>query len=365
MSMPTSHTLPQVHLGSDTQTRPTQAMREAMAQAPVGDEQAFGDPTTRALEERVADLLGHEAGVFLPSGTMCNEIAVRLHTGGGGDEVLAEASSHLVNAEAGGPAALSGVTLTPIRGERGVFTPAQVKQAVRARSRYAPRTRLMCVEQTANAGGGTVWQTHQIDSVVAAARELGLATHLDGARLLNATVASGTSAATFASGFDTAWLDFSKGLGAPVGAVLVGSRALIDEAWRYKQMWGGAMRQSGIIAAGGLHALDHHVERLAEDHANAKALALGLAAIDGVRLDPSHVETNIVYFEVDDAPAFERELAERGVIMNAKGPHRVRAVTHLDVSSEDIATAVRAAAEAVTAVALSAPATTAGTAVPQ
>ena len=332
-----------INLGSDTQTRPSRAMRRAIAEAVVGDEQAFDDPTTTALEERVAALLGHEAGVFLPSGTMCNEIAVRLHTGGGGDEVLAEVSSHLINAEAGGPAALSGVVLTPVHGDRGVFTADQVRSAIRSKSRYSPRTRLMCVEQTANAGGGRVWKSAEIESVLAAAKAGGLATHLDGARLLNATVASGTSAAEFAGKFDTAWLDFSKGLGAPIGAVLVGSRERIDEAWRYKQMWGGAMRQSGIIAAAGLYALDHNVDRLQEDHDNAKALARGLARISAVDLDPELVETNIVYFEVPDAPAFEKAMALHGVIMNAKGPRRVRAVTHLDVSSKDIDSAIAAA----------------------
>ncbi|WP_456695581.1 threonine aldolase family protein [Aeromicrobium sp. P5_D10] len=332
-----------VNLGSDTQTRPSRAMREFMLDAEVGDEQAFDDPTTRALEERVAELLGHEAGVFMPSGTMCNEIAVRLHTGGGGDEVLAEATSHLINAEAGGPAVLSGVVVTSIRGERGVFSADQVTSAVRGASRYAPRTKLLCVEQTANAGGGRVWTLDQITSVVDAAKDRGLATHLDGARLLNASVASGVSAADFASIFDSAWLDFSKGLGAPVGAVLVGSQELVTEAWRYKQMWGGAMRQSGIIAAAGLYALDHNVERLAEDHENAKVLARGLATIDGVDIDPELIESNIVYFEVADAPAFEAGLAQHGVVMNAKGPRRVRAVTHLDVSAAQIQEAIEAA----------------------
>lgn len=333
-----------VDLGSDTQTRPSQPMREAIANAVVGDEQSFSDPTTRALEERVADLLGHEAGVFLPSGTMCNEIAVRLHTGTGGDEVLADASSHLINAEAGGPAALSGVVLTGLRGERGVFTAAQVTAVVRRASRYSPRTALLCVEQTANAGGGRVWTVDQIRSVVEVAEHHGVATHLDGARLLNASVASGTAPDQFAGRFDTAWLDFSKGLGAPVGAVLVGSRTMIEEAWRYKQMWGGAMRQSGIVAAAGLYALDHNVERLKDDHDNARTLAEGLAQLDGVDLEPAHVESNIVYFEVPDAPGFERALAELGVIMNAKGPRRVRAVTHLDVSAADITRALDAAA---------------------
>lgn len=340
-----------VDLGSDTQTRPSQPMREAIAAAVVGDEQSFSDPTTRALEERVAALLGHEAAVFLPSGTMCNEIAVRLHTGTAGDEVLADASSHLINAEAGGPAALSGVVLTGLRGERGVFSADQVTAAIRRTSRYAPRTALLCVEQTANAGGGRVWTREQIRSVVEVAKTHGVATHLDGARLLNASVASGTAPDQFAGIFDTAWLDFSKGLGAPVGAVLVGSQDMIDEAWRYKQMWGGAMRQSGIIAAAALYALDHNVDRLKEDHHNARTLAEGLAQLEGVDLNPEHVESNIVYFEVPDAPRFEKALAGHGVIMNAKGPRRVRAVTHLDVDAAGIDRAIEAAATALRSIA--------------
>ncbi|OAB88683.1 hypothetical protein AWH69_02495 [Janibacter melonis] len=194
-----------------------------------------------------------------------------------------------------------------------------------------------------SAGGGRVWTVEQMTSVVEAAHDGGLATHLDGARVLNAAVAAGVEASAFASQFDTAWLDFSKGLGAPVGAVLVGSRELVHEAWRYKQMWGGAMRQSGIIAAAGLYALDHHVDRLADDHTNAARLARGLASIQGVEIEPAHVETNIVYFEVPDAHAFEAGLAEHGVVMNAKGPRRVRAVTHLDVSTEQIDQAIAAA----------------------
>jgi threonine aldolase len=341
--LPSDFSTEGINLGSDTQTRPSRAMREFMVDAEVGDEQAFHDPTTLALELRVAHLLGHEAGVFLPSGTMCNEIAVRLHTSGGGDEVLADVSSHLINAEAGGPAAMSGVVLTGLRGERGVFEADQVAAAVRTESRYAPRTKLLCVEQTANAGGGRVWTIDQIVDVVAAARDRGLATHLDGARLLNASVAAGVSAAEFSSLFDTAWLDLSKGLGAPVGAVLVGSQEIITEAWRYKQMWGGAMRQSGIIAAAGHYALDHNVDRLVQDHDNAKRLAQGLAGIEGVDIDPGLVETNIVYFEVPDAMAFEKGLAQHRVIMNAKGPRRVRAVTHLDVSTGQIEEAIAAA----------------------
>ena len=333
-----------VNLSSDTQSRPTSGMRQAIAQAVVGDEQSRSDPTTLALEERVADLLGHEAAVYLPSGTMCNEIAVRLHVGHAGDEVLAEASSHLINAEAGGPAVLSGAVLTPIQGDRGVFTGERLASTIRPPdNRYTPVTRLACVEQTANAGGGRVWPLDVMQRVVEVAREHGISTHLDGARLLNASVASGIEPRMYASPFDTAWMDFSKGLGAPVGAVLAGSASHIERAWRYKQMWGGALRQSGLLAAAALYALDHHVERLAVDHTNARTLAEGLAGIDGIDIDPAHVETNIVCFEVDDAPGFEAELAARGVLVGAKGRRRVRAVTHLDVTADDIVTAIAAA----------------------
>ncbi len=335
-----------INLYSDTQTRPTAAMREAIAAAEVGDEQRRADPTTLALEARVAELLGHEAAVFLPSGTMCNEIALRLHVGHAGDEVILERTTHPIIAEAGGPAVLSQAMLAPIDGERGMFTGAQVEALIRRPGdRYLPRTALVCVEQTTNMGGGCVWPLEQVREVLAVARAHGLRAHLDGARLLNAVVASGVPAADWASGFDSAWLDFSKGLGAPVGAVLAGSEELIRRAWRYKQMWGGAMRQSGMLAAAGLYALDHHVERLAEDHANARALFEGLQGV----VDVAEPETNLVFFEVEDAPALVAALAERGVGMGAVGPRRVRAATHLDVTRADVEAAARAVADLVPA----------------
>src|ERR687889_2422247 len=280
-----------VNLYSDTQTRPTAAMREAIARADVGDEQRRADPTVLALEERVAALLGHEAALFLPSGTMCNEIAIRLHIRPGGDEILLGRDTHPLRFEGGAPAALSGAVMTIVEGEASMFTADALDAAIRAHptgDRYAPRPRLVCVEQPTNMGGGRVWPLAQVSEVLDVARAHGLRTHLDGARLLNAAVASGVDAATWAGGFDTAWLDFTKGLGAPVGACLAGSADLIDEAWRYKQMLGGSMRQAGIVAAGALHALDHHVDRLAEDHALARTLADGLAEVPGVTLDPSH-----------------------------------------------------------------------------
>jgi threonine aldolase len=336
-----------VNLYSDTQTRPTEAMRAAIASAEVGDEQRGEDPTTSALELRVAELLGHEAAVFLPSGTMCNEIALRVHVRPGGDEVLLDRTAHPVNAEAGGPAQLAGAMVRTLDGDGGVFTAEQLQAAIRPPGdRYAPRSRVVCVEQTSNLGGGRVWPRERVAAVLEIARRHGLRAHLDGARLMNAVVASGVPASEYASGFDTAWIDFSKGLGAPVGAVLAGSRELIGEAWRYKQMMGGAMRQSGILAAACIHALEHHVERLAIDHENARALAQGLAALPGVGIDPSAVETNIVIFEVDDAAALLARVHER-VRLGALGPRRVRAVTHLDVSREDVETALAAIAAAL------------------
>jgi threonine aldolase len=320
-----------VNLHSDTQTRPSAGMRQAIANAEVGDEQRKLDPTVNALQERVAELLGHEAALFLPSGTMCNQIAIRLHTRPG-DEVILERFSHPIIAEAGGPAAHAGVMMQPLDGAGGMFTAAQVEGALRTRgNRYEPRSRLLCVEQTTNYGGGRVWPLQQIRDVLAVARASGLKTHLDGARLMNAVVASGVSASDYASGFTTAWLDFSKGLGAPVGACLAGSEETIEEAWRFKQMMGGSLRQAGIVAAAGLYALDHNVERLAEDHENARVLAEGLAELPGATIDPSKVETNIVIFAVDDPAGVVAALLAQGVEMTQMGPGRIRAVTHLDV----------------------------------
>src|SRR4051812_10925136 len=318
-------------------------MRKAMAEAEVGDEQRFEDPQVTELCARVADLLGFEAAVFLPSGTMCNEIAFRLHIRPGGDEAILHRRSHPIIAEAGGPAAFAGAMMQPLDTPRGMFTGDDVRGALRRPGdRYMPRSRLVSVEQTTNMAGGRVWPLEQLRGVVTVAREAGLRLHMDGARLMNAVVASGVPAAAFAEGFDTAWIDFTKGLGAPLGACLAGSSTLIDEAWRYKQMLGGALRQAGIVAAGALYALDHNVERLAEDHANARALALGLAEIDGVTVDPDEVETNIVFFSVADARGLCAALERQGVRMGAPGPGRIRAVTHLDVDADGVQRAVEA-----------------------
>jgi threonine aldolase len=333
-----------VDLYSDTQTRPTAGMRRAIAGAEVGDEQRGEDPTVNALQERVAGLLGHEAAVFLPSGTMCNGIGFRLHLRAGGDEALVHRSAHPIVAEAGGPAALSGAMVAALDGEGGMFDGETLRRAIRPASRYSPRSRLVAVEQTTNMGGGRVWAPARIQAVLDVAREHGLRAHLDGARLLNAVVASGVSAAAYAEAFDTAWIDFSKGLGAPAGACLAGSTELIAEAWRYKQMWGGALRQAGILAAAGHYALDHHVERLAEDHARARRLAEGLAELPGIGLDPELVETNIVIFDAPDPVGFVAALEARGVRMGVVEHGRVRAVTHLDVDDAGIERALAAAA---------------------
>ncbi len=330
-----------VNLYSDTQTRPVPAMRAAMAAAEVGDEQRGLDPTTRLLEQRTADLLGHETAVFLPSGTMCNEIALRLHVRPGGDEVILDRSAHPVIAEAGGPAQLAGAMLRTLAGDGGIFTAAQLSDAIRPEDRHAPRSRVVSVEQTTNMGGGRVWPLGRIREVVEVARANHLRAHLDGARLLNAVVASGVPARDYAAPFDTAWIDFTKGLGAPVGAVLAGSRELIVEAWRWKQLLGGAMRQSGILAAACLYALDHHIDRLALDHEHARMLADGLAALAGVAVDPDAVQTNIVIFEVDDAPALIERLRGR-VDLSLLDGRRVRAVTHLDVDRDGVEQALGA-----------------------
>jgi threonine aldolase len=327
-----------INLYSDTQTRPTDAMRQAIASAEVADEQRGQDPTTLRLQERVAELLGHEAAVFMPSGTMCNQISFRLHARPGGDEILLDRTSHPVIAEAGGPAQNASLMINAIDGDRGVFTAEQLRAAIRPDSRYLPRSRLVSVEQTTNMGGGRVWPLDTLRAVVEVAREHELRAHMDGARLMNAAVAAGVPAAEYASLFDTAWIDFTKGLGAPVGAVLAGSVELMAEAWRWKQMMGGAFRQSGIVAAGCLYALDNHVERLAEDHENARVLADGLAALG---LDVVVPDTNIVIFAAPDG--FAARMAERGVELSGTPDGRVRAVTHLDVDRSQVEEALELA----------------------
>lgn len=323
---------------SDTQTKPSRAMRAAMAEAEVGDEQRGQDPTTNALNERVATLLGKEAAVFLPSGTLCNEIAIAVHCRPG-EEIICHREAHIIEAEGGGPAALSGVMLYPLDSADGTFDANQVEAAIRPESRYLPRTRMVSVEQTANLTGGTVWSVDTLDAVAEIAKSRGLATHMDGARLINAAIASGEAPAVHARGYDSVWLDLSKGLGCPVGAVLAGSGAFIDEAWRFKQRWGGAMRQSGILAAAGLYALDHNVERLAQDHDRAKRIGLALAPLPGVT-GINAIQSNLVFVdlsdEAPDAEAVVDALAAEEIVIGAFGPKRLRIVTHLDVEDDAV-----------------------------
>ncbi|QWG15103.1 threonine aldolase family protein [Bradyrhizobium sediminis] len=325
-----------INLLSDTQTRPTSGMREAIARAEVGDEQIGDDPTVNLLCERVADLLGKEAAVFLPSGTMCNVTATLVHCRPG-DEILAHESAHIIAREGGAHAALGGFQITPLKGPDGQFSPDALRAALHPRSRYQPPQTVVSVEQTANIGGGTIWKKADLDEVVQIAKSNGMATHMDGARLLNACVATGINARDMAAGWDSAWIDFSKGLGAPVGAAIAGSSDFIDEVWRWKQRLGGSMRQAGICAAACVYALDHHVDRLDDDHANARALARGLSQIQGVEVQQP--ETNLVFFKPDGAGVtgddMVRGLRQRGVLL-AMMDGRIRACTHLDVTAEMI-----------------------------
>lgn len=313
-------------------------MREAMLDAPVGDEQKGEDPTTRALEECVADLLGKEAAVFLPSGTICNEIALRVWMKPG-EMLIGDRACHIITSEGGAPAALAGAMTHPLDTTNGIFDADAVRDAISQHGRYAPRTSLVCTEQTFNLKGGVVWPIEKLDAVAQVAHTAGLATHMDGARLMNAVVASGVEASRHAAGFDSVWIDFTKGLGAPVGAALAGSRDFIEEAWRLKQQMGAAMRQSGVIAAMCQYALDHNVERLEEDHQLAAALARRLGELPHVAqvIQP---QTNLVFFDIAETGPTAAELATqcaaRGVQIGAFGARRVRLVTHLDVGPGDL-----------------------------
>jgi threonine aldolase len=325
-----------IDLRSDTVTRPTDAMRAAMAAAPVGDDQYGEDPTTNRLQARVADLLGQEAALWLPTGTMANQVALRVLTRPG-DEVIASRESHAGWHEAGGAAANAGVQVHEI-GARGVFSVDEMLAAIKPKSfAIFPSTTLVQIEYTHYRAGGVGVPQAEVQRLCDAAREHGLARFLDGARLWNASVASGLAPAALAAPFDLIAVAFSKGLGAPGGSLLAGSKALIQSAHRHRQRLGGAMRQNGIFAAAALHGLDHHLDRLAEDHANARAFAEQLAAAAPVQLDLASVQTNIIVFHLPasvaiDAPTLTARARERGVLLNAFGPRTVRAVTHLDVS---------------------------------
>jgi threonine aldolase len=328
-----------IDLYSDTHSKPTAAMRAAMASAEVGDEQQGADPTTNLLQEMTADLLGKESALFLPSGTMCNQIAFRVWCEPG-DEIIIDTTGHAIHSEMGGAAALSGASFRVIDGERGVFSPEQLRAVVRAPSIYAPRSALLSVENTVNFAGGRIWPLAALTAVCEAAKDCGLKRHMDGARLMNAVVESGVSAAAYGAQVDSCWIDLSKGLGCPVGGVLAGERDFIRAALRFKHQFGGAMRQSGIIAAAGIHALAHHIERLAEDHANARRLAAAVSGIPGLRLDPPEIETNMVYLDLAEtgwtARALSEALKAEGLLISVMGETRLRAVTHLDVTAEMI-----------------------------
>ena len=332
-----------IDLRSDTVTRPTAAMREAMARADVGDDQFGEDPSINRLQERVAAMLGLEAALWFPTGTMANQVAIRTLTRPG-DEVLAPREAHILWHETGGPAANSGVQVTEIGPGAGRFGPDDVVAARKPRGHMLqPPTTLIDVENTHNRAGGVVWTVAETLAVTAVARDLGIATFLDGARIWNAAAALGVTVADLASPFDVVSVAFSKGLGAPGGSLLAGSRSFVDAAVRYRRMAGGAMRQVGIFAAAAEHALDHHLERLTDDHANARLLAERLAGSPAFDIDPDAVQTNILVFrtapDVPDAPTIVGRAREAGVLVVAFNDRTIRAVTHLDVSRDDVAEA--------------------------
>jgi threonine aldolase len=331
-----------IDLRSDTVTKPSPGMRRAMVEAEVGDDVFGEDPCVNRLQEMAAQLLGKEAALFVPSGTMANQLCIKVHTQPG-DEIIMERTNHPFNSESGGIAALSGVQVNLIDGQRGVITAAQVARAIRRGDGvHNPPTRLVCLENTHNRGGGNVYPLETIREISDVAQQHGLARHLDGARLLNACVASGLPATEFTQYFDSCTLCLSKGLGAPVGPVIAASAEFIRRALRYRKMFGGGMRQAGIIAAAGIYALEHNVERLAEDHQHAKLLAERISSARGLRLNPQEVETNIFFLQLDpteaslDAPGLQRALRAHDVLANASDQYSMRLVTHLDVTRAQV-----------------------------
>jgi threonine aldolase len=338
-----------IDLRSDTVTRPSPAMRAAMLAAEVGDDQYGEDPAANALQERVAGLLGKEAALWFPSGTQANQVALLALTKPG-DEVIVCGEAHALWHETGGASKNAGVQLTPI-GNGGTFTAADLEAAIKPRGHMVyPPTTLMQIENTHNRAGGVIFPQAQVEAVCALAKRHGLATYMDAARLWNVAAATGSAPATLAAPFDLVVVAFSKGLGAPGGSMLAGSKPVIADALRFRRMLGGAGRQIGFYAAAALFALDHNMDRLVEDHANARALAQRIAQNPGVRLDLATVQTNIIVFHLtDDAPPTVDILArakERGVLLNAFGPRTLRVVTHLDVSADQC----REAGEVIAAV---------------
>jgi threonine aldolase len=335
-----------IDLRSDTVTEPTDEMRHAMAEAAVGDDVYEEDPTVAALQEECADMLGHEAALFVPTGTMGNQIAIHLLTRPG-DEVLIEGSGHSYDWELSGMAVISGVQPRVLRGDRGIFDPADVEVAIAERPAIRSRVSLLIAENTHNMAGGKVWPRETTEEIQRLCRQRGVALHLDGARLFNAAVASRFRVAQLAAGFDTVMVSLSKGLSAPMGSLLAGSADLMREARRVRKLLGGGMRQVGVVAAAGRVALRTMVDRLAEDHANARRLAEGLTGIEGVKLAFGHVDTNIVVLDLSDgavgAARFVAQLAQRGVACLRTGPGSVRMVTHRGISGEDVEHAIEAA----------------------
>ena len=338
---------PRVDLRSDTVTQPTEAMREAMAKALVGDDVLGDDPTAAALQARVAELMGKEAALFVPSGTMSNAIAVRTQTQPG-DEIVAEATSHIYVYEGGGYAALSGCSIALVPGTHGLMKASDVARSIRKAEgslSHFPNGRLVCVENTSNRGGGTIYPQDELDAIAEIAHSRDCAAHLDGARLFNAVVATGIAPSRVVRHYDTVSICLSKGLGAPVGSVLVGSADLIARAHRWRKLFGGGMRQVGILAAAGIHALDHHVERLADDHARARRLAEAIDAMDGYSVDLSAVVTNMAYITIGGgrgADSVVTALAAHDVDVLALGPDSLRVVTHLHLTDTDIDRAIAA-----------------------
>lgn len=335
-----------IDLRSDTITKPSPEMRQVMARAEVGDDVFGDDPVVNELEEVVAGILGKERALFVPSGTMANQLALRCHTQHG-DEILIDANAHIYWYEAGGPAALSGLTCKQLPGKRGIFTASDVKAALRPKNNHYPPTSLLTVENTHNRGGGAIWPVDTIREVTSVAMNAGLKTHLDGARLWNASVASGISEKEYSSCFDSVSVCFSKGLGAPIGSALAGNQAFIEKARRFRKQFGGGMRQAGIIASAALYAVNNNRPGLAEDHSNARLLAAGLATIGGISIDISEVNTNMVYFDVKKIPASElvEKLRKKGVLVLDVSENRIRAVPNLMVNSADIETVIEITGE--------------------
>lgn len=334
-----------VDLRSDTVTKPTPGMRKAMAEAEVGDDVYGEDPTINALQEKVARLLGKERAVFVPSGTMANQLSIKAQTQPG-DEVILEATSHAYNYEGGAGAVLSGVQFFCLTGTRGILESSQVEEAIRPLDAHFPVTRLICLENTHNRGGGSVYPIKNLSGIFKLAKSRGLSVHLDGARLWNASAASGIKPAEYAQWADSVSVCLSKGLGAPVGSLVAGSAATITRVHRFRKMFGGGMRQAGILAAAGIYALDHHLERLKATHDQAKRLALFLSGCEGVSLDPAQVETNIVIFDVSQSRKTPAQVAEamrtKGVLIHPFGKTQIRLVTHIDVSDAGIEKALEA-----------------------